>query len=352
MTNVTPASDQSKVPQSGANPQTAPALPSWLYWVLLTAGVLTGILLVSWVRGQAAPSSEPSSAPEKKTQKRPSLDELIRKHEEEAQRRCQQALDQQMRAIPRFFSKAKQGCGEFAVYALGWGSTRRYLQDLFPWGDCEKHKRFLEEKFAECIFGPKDLEKVVEQTIRAYLKEVVQIENQMLLKLQEDVADFPTPFAKWDREQLQKKYTESLIAACQQAKRKLLYHNADKLAAVITGEVLANRIISQQVAEAIASQILSRLGLHLGTKAVGIASGVVTFGIGLIVGAAVDWIIESILDRKGELAKQVAAKLDELEQEISQAVRAELRKFAEERSALRQAALQSLLQPPSQRDQE
>lgn len=351
MTNVTPASGQSKVPQNGANPQTTPALPSWLYWVLLTAGVLTGVLLVSWVRGQAAPSSEPPSAPEKKTQKRPSLEELIRKHEEETQRRCQKALDEQMRAIPRFFSKAKQGCPAFADNALGWGSTRRWLQDRLPWGDCEKHKRFLEEKFAECIFAPKGLEKVVEHTIQAYLKEVEQIENQMLLKLQEDVADFPTPFAKWDREQLQKKYTESLIAACQQAQRKLLYHDATKLAALTTGEVLANRIISQQLAEAIATQILTRLGLQLSTKAVGIASGVVTFGIGLIVSAAVDWIIESILDRKGELAKQVAAKLDELEQEISQAVRAELRKFAEEHSALRQAALQSLLKPPSQRDQ-
>jgi hypothetical protein len=352
MTNVTPASGQSQVPQNGANPQTAPALPSWLYWVLLTAGVLTGILLVSWVRGQAAPSSEPPSVLENKTPKRPSLDELIRKHEEEAHRRCQEALDRQMRAIPRFFGDAKQGCREFADYALGWGSTRRWLQDLFPWGDCEKHKRFLEEKFAECIFAPEDLEKVVEHTIQAYLKEVEQIENNMLLKLQEDVADFPIPFAKWDRKQLQKKYAESVTAACQQAQRKLLYHDAKELAGVAAGEALATRIIPQQVAEAIATQILNRLGLQLSTKAVGIASGVVTFGIGLVVSAAIDWIIESILDRKGELAEQVAAQLDELEQEISQAVRSELRKFAEERSAIRQAALQSLLKPSSQRDQE
>ncbi|MBA2225319.1 hypothetical protein [Thermogemmata fonticola] len=352
MTHVTPTSGQSKVPQNGANPQTAPALPSWLYWVLLTTGVLTGVLLVSWVRGQAAPSSEPLSAPEKTTQKRPSLEERIRKHEEEAQRLCREALDRQMQAIPRFFGDAKQGCPEFADYALGWGSTRRWLQDLLPFGDCEKHKRFLEEKFAECIFAPESLEKVVEQTIKAYLKEVEQIENNMLLKLQEDVADFPTPFAKWDREQLQKKYTESLIAACQQAKKKLLYHDSTKLAAV-AGDLVATRIISPpKITEAIATQILTRLGLRLSTSAAGMASGAVTFGIGLIVGAAIDWIIESILDRKGELAKQVEANLDELEKEISQAVRAELQQFAKERKAVRQAALQSLLTPTPQRDQE
>ncbi|MCX8139630.1 MAG: hypothetical protein WHU94_01220 [Thermogemmata sp.] len=332
MTHVTPTSGQSKVPQNGANPQTAPALPSWLYWVLLTTGVLTGVLLVSWVRGQAAPSSEPLSAPEKTTQKRPSLEERIRKHEEEAQRLCQEALDRQMQAIPRFFGDAKQGCPEFAGYALGWGSTRRWLQDLLPFGDCEKHKRFLEEKFAECIFAPESLEKVVEQTIDAYLKEVEQIENNLLLKLQKGANDFPVPLVKWNREQIQEKYRKTLIVVCQQAEGKLLYHDATMLATF-----------------AIRKVIISRISIN-NTR--GPLTAAVTFGIQLFVSAAVNWIITSIFDHRGELAEQMATQLDELEKEISKAVRAELQQFAEERSAVRQAALQSLLTPTPQRDQE
>ena len=77
MSQVTPISSQNTaIPTNGqtpteasplgttsSNPNTdlqnkALDLPSWLYWMLLTAGVLAGVLLSSWVRGQAALPSE------------------------------------------------------------------------------------------------------------------------------------------------------------------------------------------------------------------------------------------------------------------------------------------------------
>jgi hypothetical protein len=133
----------------------APPLPSWLYWVLLTAGVLTGALVSIWIFGKNSSVSQQGQISSVSQQQDSLQDEIIRKHEEQARKRCQKALMQQLAAIPNFFEEAKKGCPDFADYALGWGSTRRYIQDLIPFGDCEKHKRFLEEKFAECIFARK-----------------------------------------------------------------------------------------------------------------------------------------------------------------------------------------------------
>lgn len=256
-----------------------------------------------------------------------------------------------MQAISYFFRTAKRGCREFADYVLGWGSARRWLQDCIPFGDCEKHKRFLEEKFRECIFAPEDLEKFVEHMIKAYLKEVEQIKNQMLLELQEDVADLPVVTAKWDQEKIRAEYAKCLIGACQHAKKKLLYHDTAKLTTSTTSELLAHAI-ARKLSKTIAIRILNRLGLQLGTKAVGIASGTVTLGIGLILGMVLDYIIEWIFDFKGGLAQELADKLDELEREISNAVKAEFRQLLEERSVVRQAALQSLFSPSPKQDQE
>jgi hypothetical protein len=314
----------------------ASALPSWLYWVLLTAGVLAGALVSNWLFGQAPPAEkQPASRPEVSR-----LDEVIRKHEEKAQKRCQEALDRQMKAIPRFFQKAKQGCPNFADYALGWGSTRRWLQDLIPFGDCNKQRRFLEEKFAECIFAEEDVTRLVEGVVKAYLQEVEQIENKMLLELRADVEDLYPHLAKLEVKELQDEYNKHLAKVCNEAKVKLYHHDAQGIAALAAGEALAH---------AVAGQILTRLGVQLGTK---IVSGAFTFGIGLVLSFVVDKILDFCLDPKGNLVEKLRKELDEMQKDISQRVQQELEKFTEERHAVRKAALQSLLTPAPNRKQQ
>jgi len=296
-------------------------LPSWLYWVLLTAGVLTGVLVSNWAFGQSPPNSQHQASLQ---------DEIIRKYEQQARKRCQTALRQQLAAIPEFFENAKQGCPDFADYALGWGSTRRYLQDLIPFGDCEKHKRFLKEKFAECIFKEEDVERVVEQVVKGYLQEVQQIENQMLLELRADLEGFDPSWAKLDVKELQKEYNKHLEKVCKQATTKLLYHNAQMVASVVAGEFLTHHIL--QI-------ILRRLGIRAGA----VVSGTFTFFIGAIIGFIIDQILDSIFDHKGTLVKELRGKLDELKMKIFEKVKHELEKFTEERETVRQAALQSML---------
>ena len=316
-------------------------LPSWLYWVLLTAGVLTGVLVSNWAFGQSPPNSQHQASLQ---------DEIIRKYEQQARKRCQTALRQQLAAIPEFFENAKQGCPDFADYALGWGSTRRYLQDLIPFGDCEKHKRFLEEKFAECIFKEEDVERVVEQVVKGYLQEVQQIENQMLLELRADLEDIDPSWAKLEVRQLQEEYNKHLEKVCKQATTKLLYHDAQKAAqmtaSLAAGKYLdkhAGKYLDKYAGKYLDKYILQEILRRLGIRAGAVVSGTVTFGIGIIIGIIIDQILDSIFDHKGTLVKELRGKLDELKMKIFEKVKHELENFTEEREAVRQAALQSML---------
>jgi hypothetical protein len=309
----------------------APPLPSWLYWVLLTAGVLTGALVSIWIFGKNSSVSQQGQISSVSQQQDSLQDEIIRKHEEQARKRCQKALRQQLAAIPNFFEEAKKGCPDFADYALGWGSTRRYIQDLIPFGDCEKHKRFLEEKFAECIFAEADLVRLVEKVVKGYVQEVQQIENQMLLELRADLEDIDPRWAKLEVKQFQEEYNKHLASVSKQAKVRLLYHNATEIASLVTGESLA-------------AVMLPRILTSLGIRGAGIAaSGAVTLGVSLIAAFIVDQILDWIFDHKVTLINELWMKLDELKTDILEKVKQELEKFTEEREAVRQAALQSML---------
>jgi len=315
----------------------APPLPSWLYWVLLTAGVLTGALVSIWIFGKNSSVSQQGQISSVSQQQDSLQDEIIRKHEEQARKRCQKALMQQLAAIPNFFEEAKKGCPDFADYALGWGSTRRYIQDLIPFGDCEKHKRFLEEKFAECIFAEADLVRLVEKVVKGYVQEVQQIENQMLLELRADLEDIDPRWAKLEVKQFQEEYNKHLEKVCKEATTKLIYHTLK--AAQVPASLVAGRYLEINILQV----ILRRLGIRAGA----VVSGTVTFGVGVIIAIVIDTILDRILnwiyDPKEELVKKLRDTFDELKTDILEKVKQELEKFTEEREAVRQAALQSML---------
>jgi hypothetical protein len=313
----------------------ASRIPSWFYWVLLTASVLTGVLVSNWTFGQSPPNSQHQASLQ---------DEIIRKYEQQARKRCQAALRQQLAAIPNFFEDAKKGCPDFADYALGWGSTRRWLQDLIPFGDCEKQKRFLQEKFAECIFKEEDVERLVEGVVKGYVQEVQQIENQMLLELRADLEDIDPRWAKLEVKQLQEEYNKHLANVCRLAKERLIYHDATAIARGAAGEIAYNRVVQSQVGQFVPRTILRRILTRLGIRGAEFAiSGTVTFGVGFIAAFIVDKIADFFFDHKEALIAELRDKLDELKKDISEKVKQELEKFTEEREAVRRAALQSML---------
>jgi hypothetical protein len=306
-----------------------PKKPRAMLISLGLVGVLAAVILGhAIIKGSA-------SKPEANRPRSP--EDLAKPHLSKAEQECERVIDEHLKTLDGFFTESKKNTRGFAQDALGWGSKRRLIQDAIPFGNQDKHKEFLRNKFEERIFQSAQLEDAVKQVVKSYLAHVRSIESKMLVDLRTDAGDFPSAYllTQLDDKRLQEKYDLALA--------KVQEDIASGIVTIITGEVL--------------TQVAIRLGVRAGIVGVGVASGTVTFGIGLVVGLIVDQIVTFIWDwysdPKGDLAVEINKKLDEMNRLLVdgstdvKGLRERLREFAHERSATRSKAVISLLQPAS-----
>lgn len=322
--------------------------PPWQLWFALAA-----VAAVVWVCALAWPSSPTVEetvapvaveAPPAAPKPPPSPEKLARPHLQWADARCAKALDEQLVRLREFFSASKQNTRVFATRALSWSSKWRLVADYVPFTRHDRHPTFLRQQFEEHVFRPDDLEKAVKLAIDAYLAEVRSIEGMMLVRLRQDVAEFPTAFvlAGTEPEQLQATFDEAIRKASLAAGSSLRGDVASELVSLIAGEVL--------------TQAAVRLGVSAGILGAGAASSWATLGVGVVVGLIVDqlvsWVWNWVADPVGDLAQSLDAKIDELRDLIIrgddhvQGLRPRLKQFALERARIRRAAVLGLLQPP------
>lgn len=250
-------------------------------------------------------------------------------------------LDESLARIDHFFATAKSGTRSFAAAVLGWGSKWRYVSDRLPFTRGDRHEAFLREKFAQHVFREEDLARLIEHVAQSYVDAVAGLENQMLVKLREDLADLPTSAipAFADQDRLSKAFDEAV-------KQTLASVGAE-----VRGDVAT--LVVSLVAQEVLTQVAVRMGVSAGVLSAGAASSWATFGIGLVVGLVVDQIISWVwnwwADPRGSLAEELNDKLDELRDAILEGddaapgLRGRLRILDSARGKIRRQALASLL---------
>lgn len=272
----------------------------------------------------------------------PSPEEIARPHLSWADRQSAEVLHSHLRQIDDFFADAKRRTPAFADRALSFSSKWRLVADNVPFTRGGRHEAFLRSQFEQHVFEPAQLGKVVEQVVSSYLAHLRSIEAEMLVKVRADVAGFPETYlvAELDEANLKARYDEALSQALAATGGGLRSDVATQVVSLIVGEVL--------------TQVATRLGVSAGILGTGAASSWATFGIGLAVGLIVDqivsWVWEWYADPSGNLARQLADKLDGLNRMIIdgsdgvQGLRSRLKAYASERAGLREAAVLAVLQ--------
>ena len=272
----------------------------------------------------------------------PSPKEVAKPHLDWAEQECKRIINEHLKDIYIFFEDSKKKTPEFAEEALSFGSKWRLMVDYVPYTSGGKHERFIRGKFEEYIFKLSQLKHVVEQVVASYLEHVKSIEGQMLVRIQADVADFPTTFPNFQVDE---------------KKLKGLYGQALKRAMEATGIDLGKDIaieLVSQIAGQVLTQVAVKLGVSAGVLGTGAASSWATVGIGVIVALIVDqiisWIWDWYADPKGDLAGQINRKLDDINRLIvegsggNQGLRERLHQLSRERARVRKQAVFSLLQ--------
>lgn len=302
----------------------------------VVVAVLLGRPLLNWLREKPA-----ATPPELKLP--PPPEKLAEPHLDRAQKEAQRAIDEHVKALDTFFADSKKNTLAFADEALSLRSKWRLAADYVPFTSKDRHQKFIREKFEEYVFKQSVLEDAVKQVVKSYVTHVRSIEGKMLVDLRADVADFPSAYvlAQIDENKVQAAYDEAVSRAVEVTGGDLRAVIANQLVSIIVGEVL--------------TQVAVRLGLSAGILGTGAAAGVATLGIGVGVGLIVDWIVALVwdwwADPKGNLARDLDKKLDEINRlivdgsEDVKGLRTRLQEFARERAALRRHAVVALLQP-------
>ncbi len=246
-------------------------------------------------------------------------------------------MDDQVAPIRKFFTSARMRTRGYAEDVLGWSSKWKLVKDFIT--SRSEHPAFLKERFDATVFTEQELDAVVESVVASYLRHVEEVESQMLVRLEADLASFPATSIgpAVDRAALAKVLEGALRDAMNSAQGDLKAAFGRELASWIAGEILAQATI----------QLATSSGI-LGT---GAASGTVTFGVGVLVGLIVDAIVTEIYnqvyDPAGELAKQLNSHLYDLERlildgnEKAPGLMPRLRAYSAERGKTRGTAIRN-----------
>jgi len=298
---------------------------------------LTGVLFVLALVASFWTIKKPSLAQSNSQANKEWIDR-VQPHLEWAAKETDKCVNDQMIGIDRFFQTAKAGVPQFLDKVLGWDSKWEFLLDKVPFTKGDRHSAFVTKTFEQGIFSHEQLEQSTKQLTAGFLSGIEAIENQMLVRIRQDVKDLPAkPFAL-DKAKLQAAFQQAVLKTKSGVYQQVAGEMAKELFSLITGEVL--------------TQVTVRLGVSSGILGAGATSSLTTLGIGLAVGIAVDEVIslgwDRLADPKGKLTRHINDKIDDLHRFLidgnadRSGLRQQLQEYSRQRSELRRQAIHSL----------
>jgi len=307
--------------------------------VLVAAGVAAGVALAILVRGFWSDVATLVGAPKPLT-----AQEIVAQDLGWANQQSTSGIGPGLTPIHDLFAQGRLGERAFVDDALGWNSKWILVKDYLFSSD--EHGTFLQEQFSARIFTPEQLESAVESAVSAYMKHLEDVDSELLVKLQADLSEVPQEqFSPGiDRDAIR----QVVEAALREA----------RASAVSDFRGMLGREVASMVAGEILSAAAVQLATSTGILGVGVASGTVTFGAGLVVGVIADWAVswayDELYDPVGELTKKMDEQLDQLEQMIlvgdakQPGLEKRLQDYASRRCQARDAAIRGAILPSGQ----
>jgi hypothetical protein len=304
-------------------------------WAILTLAVIAG---VSWG------SALRSFCPQLIGRTPPTAQQIVARDLSWAKEQGMSGIKQDLAPIHDLFLQGRQGTRAFVDEALGWRSKWKLATDCVMRRD--NHSQFLKEQFEQLIFSDEQLESVVEEAAKAYMKHLDDIDSQLLVRLQADLESVPAAQLApgMDKGAIHQILAEALREARAAARSDL------------------GGMLEREIATWVASEVLTaaalELGISTGILSAGAASGMVTLGAGLVVGFVADWAVSWTYDRLydpvGELTNKLNDQLAEMEQTIlvgngkHPGLEVRLLAYAQQRADARNAAIKDALLHQSQ----
>lgn len=258
---------------------------------------------------------------------------VVERHLKECRTECDKALELRIQELRDYFAERRKNCRAFAEDIRSWGTMFSYMFN---------GNRCIEERFARYFFSEKQLQEIIETTVRSYMQDIINAENTMLVNLYVDLAlDQQKPgISVFTREQFRQAYEQQLALANQHAWNAMKQEIGREIATTIASEIL--------------TVVFRRVAVRMGLMGAGAGSGVVTLGAGLLIALIIDAIWDRCTDQTGQLAQKLDELLLHLEKSIIEGadhqpgLKDRLSQLAKERAQAREQAVRNLLREQSQ----
>lgn len=260
--------------------------------------------------------------------------ETIEQRLAECDRTVRAAIRAAEQDVRRLFARARDNVPAFADDAVGLWTMFRYL-----WYGKEDIARMFEQR----VLSSAELEAVLTGAVQRFAQAQVDAEAELLVQLAADV--------EVEGRELSLAEAEGIL---QQIKHDLRMQYSDALERVgaVPLETLKRELVVLLVTEVIEKAVLvaaARVAARFGIVAVTGGGALATFGVSILIGIAVDWILHWLWDPAGKLSRQLRDMLNEMEQGILAGHDGRpglvqlLEKIAQERSEVRRAVVYEAL---------
>lgn len=315
--------------------------------VLLVFALMFGLLSTEGcpVSFGAPPDANPVMAKPKPQQDH--IRGMLKKLNDEADGKIHKARQRCIEELHKFFEEKLNGVDPFVEDALGWYSTYYWAYSWFDGG--EAHRQYLENCFKTHLFTEKDCAQKIHEIVQTFLKDVADIENEMLLKLKEDLQDIPE-VKHLDLDKLKKPIEERLAKIPKLCRRYLAEECAIDTLTFFVGEYLGS-IVMKHLANRLGISIVVESGTRLGSIVFKSGNVILTIILGCLIDYALDWVVRKIYDPEAELKKGLKDAIQELEATLiggekdsesgkwKNGLDQELRDFITERSKIRERVI-------------
>jgi hypothetical protein len=266
---------------------------------------------------------------------------LVISHLRHADEQTKQSIDRHLTNFQGVFAESRANALEFAETALGFGSKWRLVVDFLPGTAGGRNKRYLREAFERLVINPKTLDAAVDRLVSSLESDIRSIENQMLVKLAADLADFPLTADVYQIEtgQLELRFQKALQIASDR--------NHRDAGALVAREILA------AIIGTVVGKVVARLAVSGSIIGMGIVGGPETLGISVLSAIVADvvfsWVWDWWTDSSGRLSREIIEQLDHLENMIVNGgsdfpgIKTKLVELGNQRDSLRRAAILDIL---------
>ncbi|CAN5478156.1 hypothetical protein BH10PLA2_BH10PLA2_20470 [soil metagenome] len=263
------------------------------------------------------------------------------------------AFAARIESIDEVFDRANRGASRFAEDALSWSGKWALVKDYVGISNGIDHMIFLNTSFKENVLVGSTLQTALENAVKGYLSDLDAIENRLVVQLRADLddkdlgGDEKPAFIQGD-EAFKREY-ERIAGEVSQTMMKDAQVEVGRQAVSLVGFDIAMHVV-----ERIGQTVAAELGVEAAILGAGASSGVVTLGVGLVVGIVVDQLVSWVLKQNGyDPEKVIADKVREALRNLKDlllnggkgkpGLKGELEKLRQNRSKIQHAVADKLV---------